>query len=181
MTSGRVLRLLVASVAATRTSPLMLMILLCEAVLVLSAAAFAASAIFAREAPSPGPSVEWKAPTFALVASIRPRSNVDLHTLSRPIFSRTRRPANAASPRPPAPVAAIAPSGVSLKGIIKYGRSAKAFLTSSSNPQGDWKTIGDKLDSWTVDQIEQEHLSIKNGTQFLQYSLYPEIEPSIRR
>lgn len=184
MASGNKLRLLAALAASTRISPLMMMILFCEAALGIAAAAFAVSAFFAEGAPPMGPSFEWKAPTLALVPPKVGRSNkVYLQTLSRPIFSKTRRPPNAASAnlRAPEPVALPPPSGVSLKGIVRYRSMAQAFLTSANSPQGEWKTIGDKLGSWTVDRIEHDHLALKNGTRSLKYSLYPELDPDAVR
>jgi hypothetical protein len=162
----------------------MMTILLCEAAMVVAAMAFAVSAFF-TEAPAPtGPSFEWKAPTLTHAAPKGARSNkVDLHTLSRPIFSKTRRPASAASagPRTPEPAALPPPPGVSLKGIVSYKSMVRAFLTSANSPQGEWKTIGDKLGSWTVDRIERDHLALKNGTRSLKYSLYPELDPDAVR
>lgn len=173
MTSGNVLGSLTASM---RPSPLMMIILLCETALTALAATFATSAYFRRDTPIPSPSVAWKAPTFASVAPTRDYGGVDLHTLSRPIFSRTRRPQSAASPRAPDPAAPSPPARVSLKAIVKYRSLAKAFLTSANIPRGEWKIVGDKLESWTIHQIEQDGLAIRNGTLLLHYSLYPEIE-----
>lgn len=176
MTSGNMLGLLTARTSSVRPSPLMMIILLCEAALTALAATFAASAYFGRETPKVGPSVAWKAPTFASIALTHDHSSVDLHTLSRPIFSRIRRPQSAASPRALDPASPSPPARVSLKAIVKYRSLAKAFLTSANTPQGEWKIVGDKFESWTVHQIEQDGLAIRNGTQLLQYSLYPKIE-----
>jgi hypothetical protein len=183
MASGNKLRWLVALVASTRISPLMMTILLCETAMVVAAAAFAVSAFFTEASPAT-PGIEWKAPTLAHVPPKVGRSNkVYLHTLSRPIFSKTRRPPSAASAnlRVPEPAALPPPPGVSLKGIVSYKSMVRAFLTSANSPQGEWKTIGDKLGSWTVDRIERDHLALKNGTRSLKYSLYPELDPDAVR
>lgn len=161
---------------AVRFSPLMLIVVAALAGLVAIAAAFAAYAILA---PDPGPpasaSIDWKAPRPSTEDLGEPRlASSDTQILSRPIFNKDRRPvtksATAAVTAPTGPVSDT-PTGLKVSAIVKHNRESRAFV-SGANGQGAWKTVGEKVDEWTISEIAQEQLIVTNGVTTARLELY---------
>lgn len=166
--------------AAARLSPLMAGTLGVLALAAICAAGFAAFALLGpqyQESLSNAP--EWKPPTLAAVELAPPKpASADAQSLSRPIFSKNRKPAPRTSatalvdPSLAAPV--VAPAGLSLAAVVRHGGVASAFLLSASAPEGEWKKIGEKIESWTVAAITDLEVTLKNGDQSVQLRLFDE-------
>ncbi|MGB5087289.1 MAG: hypothetical protein WBO09_22455 [Methylocystis silviterrae] len=115
---------LAAPMKQARLSPLSAMILAFFLATTLMAGLFAISAIFGSNgSDSEVAAPDWKPPTLAIGELDPPKpASADVETLSRPIFSRSRRP----SPRTSKPQSeadlspsAIAPGGLTVSAIVK--------------------------------------------------------------
>lgn len=165
-------------VAQARLSPLMAFILAAIAGAALLAALFALNAVMgpmgaAFESGAP----EWKAPTLAIVELNPPKpASADAQALTRPIFSKTRKPSpKAANARAAEPVTSGAPMGVCVAAIVKKGKAAaQAFVISAETPEGAWKKVGDAVDSWTISDISGDALKLRSGDGAATVPLYAE-------
>lgn len=123
---------------------------------------------------------DWKPPTLAIVELPPPKpSSADVQTLSRPIFTKNRKPAvkpsGAAPAAAPAPEATDeAPAGLTLSAIVKHGGVASAFVISPTAPEGEWKKIGERVDTWTIAAIADVDLTLTNGDQAVKLRLFDE-------
>jgi hypothetical protein len=163
--------------ARNRLSPLMAMTLASLACAFLLAALFAAYALFGPErgdAETAAP--EWRPPKLAIVELDPPKpASADVQALSRPIFAKKRRPSARALARDFGSVGSDGgPSGVAIAAIVKAGGTEKAFVTSSQTPEGEWKTVGDTIESWTIEAIVPDSVILKNGAQAVRLRLYPD-------
>lgn len=107
------------------------------------------------------------------------------HSLSQPLFHRSRQPwqppAPAAPPPqpPPAPVARPAPQPVKPPAIRLVGVSAparaapRALLRREVEVDPVWVVEGDVLEGWTVSRIEPESVLLQLGRQTVSIELYP--------
>lgn len=176
----KILTLTLPGVKAARLSPLMAGTLVLLALTAVVAGVFAAFAILGpRNQAAQSAVQEWKPPTLASVELPPPKSpSADVQTLSRPIFSKNRKPSVKAAAGPtaePVPAATTAaPADLTLAAIVKHGGAASAFIISGSAPEGEWKKIGDLVDSWTVASISDSDLTLKNGDQAVKLRLFPD-------
>ncbi|WP_036284658.1 hypothetical protein [Methylocystis sp. ATCC 49242] len=163
-------------IASARLSPLMAGILVALLASTATAGLYAALAILWPQTDgSQSAAPEWKPPTLAVGELDPPKpASADVQALSRPIFSKNRRPTpKTAGVRPVTPDAeAAAPAGLSVGAIVKSGGTAQAFVISSGAPEGEWKKVGDMIDTWTVDDITSLELTLKNGEQEVKLKLY---------
>ena len=117
-------------------------------------------------------------PPFQLVLAVveldspKPAS-ADTEALSRPIFSKTRKPS------PKAAVAAVdsanisdTPTGLVVTAIVKNKKVAQAFVTSSETPAGAWRKVGDTVGSWTLNKILHSEVVFQSGDQLTRVKLY---------
>lgn len=160
---------------SARFSPLMMIVMGALGALALLAAAFAVYAAFAPEPePPPRAATDWKAPLPAVVDLGEPSANADTQLLSRPIFSKDRRPApklaRAAPSQPTGPVS-DAPTGIKVNAIVKRRNDSRAFVVGV-NGQGEWKTVGEKVDEWTISAIAPQELTLSNGVNMARLQLY---------
>ncbi len=156
-----------------RLSPLMTGALALLLALLAAAAGFAAYAVFAPDnAPQAAAMAEWKAPLPAVVALGEPKpASADVQTLSRPIFDKNRRPAKKGAAAVTAPTTvAESPVGVLVTAIVKHDGKSHAYIVSGAT--GDWKDIGDKVDSWSVDAITADEVTLNNGAASARLRLY---------
>lgn len=183
MTIGRRMKipaLTLPGVKAARLSPLMAGALLALSFAAVAAAAFAAYALLGSSdeaAQSAAP--DWKPPTLASVEPPPPKSpSGDVQTLSRPIFSKNRKPSIKAPSAPAAEsipaVTTAAPADLTLAAIVKHGDVTSAFVISGSTPDGEWKKVGDMVDAWTVAAISDADLTLKSGDQAVKLRLFPD-------
>jgi hypothetical protein len=143
-----------------------------------SAGGFAANALLGpRNLPADAASQDWKPPKLAIVELPPPKSaSADAQTLTRPIFSKNRRPSHKAPAAPAAPPlvpTAAAPGDLTLAAIVKHGGVSSAFIISGSAPDGEWKKVGDTVDAWTVAAISDADLTLKSGDQAVKLRLFP--------
>lgn len=167
-----------APLAQARLSPLMSVILAFLLATTASAVLFAIYAILGpeggeREVKTP----EWTPPTQAVVNLDPPKTAADdVQSLTRPIFSKSRRPSSRSAParaEPDAAPAAGNADGLTVYAIVKNGNTSQAFVTSLDAPEGAWKKIGDTIDAWTISSIDAAELTLKNGDRSATLRLYP--------
>lgn len=160
-------------------SPLAGMILAFLGLTTLGSALFAAYAILGPIDSDAGVNApDWTPPTLAVVDLDPPKPpSADVETLSRPIFTKTRRP----SPKTTKPAAeadmgpvSAAPSGITVGAIVKDKKKGQAFIVSLDTPDGAWKKVGDTVDSWTLATIEGVEIVLKSGQRTAKLKLYPE-------
>ncbi|ARO26436.1 hypothetical protein CO659_16585 [Rhizobium sp. S9] len=129
----------------------------------------------ARELPKPSSAEK--------LASTR-RTDIDFDvqdTLSRPVFSPTRREfeqvAAPIAPQPesiaPAPPVAVSIPAFRLQGIRKIGADLSALLSISEGEQPRWLAVGDALEGWTLEHIDIHDVALRSGDQFAVVDLYP--------
>lgn len=161
--------------AQARLSPLMAIILGAAAFATLLSALFALYGLMGpTDAGTERAAPDWKPPTLAIVELNPPKpASADVQTLTRPIFSKTRKPTPRSAPRASEPVVtSSAPSGVTVSAIVKKGKTAQAFVVSPDAPEGAWKKIGDTLDSWTISDIASDALTLRSGGNAATVKLY---------
>jgi hypothetical protein len=120
---------------------------------------------------------DWRAPLFEQSKSGAPRpENAVPQTLTRPIFSKTRRPFIAKGNPPElreAQEPLVPPPGLMLLGVVKHKAGQSAFIVSSSTPKGKWCGIGDGVDGWKVTLVQDLEITLQSGARTVQLSLYP--------
>ncbi|BDV34769.1 hypothetical protein [Methylocystis iwaonis] len=174
--------LFVSPIQKARLSPLSAIMLAVLAAATLLAALFAAFAFLGpigSEATVSAP--DWTPPTLSVAELAPPKpASADTETLSRPIFSKNRKPApkSAKAAAPMAAEMAAAPPGLTVSAIVKNKNVTQAFVTSPESPDGFWKKIGETIDSWTVSAIESDGVVLTNGAQTARIKLYPDPAPS---
>ncbi|MFO1101357.1 MAG: hypothetical protein U1E20_00455 [Methylocystis sp.] len=164
-----------------RLSPLSTIILAVLLATTLMAGLFALAAIFGSngldgEVAAP----DWKPPTLTIGELDPPTpASADVETLSRPIFSKSRRPSKA-KPQVEVELApnAIAPGGLTVSAIVTNKEAQQAYVVSQDTPEGAWRKVGDTVDSWTISRIDRHEIILKSGEQTASIKLYPD-PPSI--
>ncbi len=119
---------------------------------------------------------EWKPPSLAIVSLDPPKpANVDIESISRPIFSKSRKPspkaANAVSPSN----GTTESGGISVTAIVLNKKILQAYIISSDAPEGAWRKIGDTVDSWNIASIAPKEVVIQNGGQRRTLPLYANV------
>jgi threonine dehydrogenase-like Zn-dependent dehydrogenase len=165
--------------ASARLSPLMAGTLGLLVLVALAAAGFATYALVGPQSEAAQSAArDWKPPTLAIVELEPPKpASADVQTLTRPIFSKNRKPSTKAPTPAPAAAAAIeatvaAPTGLTLAAIVKHGGVSSAFIISAGAPDGVWKKVGETVESWTVAAITDLELTLKNGEQAVKLRLF---------
>lgn len=167
---------LAAPAQRVQLSPLSAIILAVLAATTLLAALFAAFAFLGPVGSDTIVSAPaWTPPTLAVADLPPPKpASADLESLSRPIFSKNRKPA-AKIAKAAAPMAAemtAAPPGLAINAIVKNKKTTQAFVTSPESPDGSWKKVGETVDSWTISAIESGGVVLTNGAQTARVKLY---------
>ena len=100
-------------------------------------------------------------------------------TLARPLFNRDRRPfipPREPEPRPEsaerAPEIKAEASDLMLLGVSLGGGQSRALVVSQGS-SGNWVRPGDTIDSWTVEEIRPNEVSLTRGNQKAELQLYP--------
>ncbi|KAF2992329.1 hypothetical protein OGR47_10785 [Methylocystis sp. MJC1] len=172
---------LAAPAQKAQLSPLSAIILAVLAATTLLAALFAAIAFLApidSDATVSAPA--WTPPTLAVADLAPPKpASADQESLSRPIFSKNRKPAPKIAKASTATAAemAAAPPGLAINAIVKNKKTTQAFVTSSESPDGLWKRVGETVDSWTISAIERDGVVLTNGAQTARVKLYADPLP----
>ncbi|WP_424363017.1 hypothetical protein [Methylocystis parvus] len=120
---------------------------------------------------------DWTPPTLAVVDLDPPKPpSADVEALSRPIFTKSRRPAPKVARQQATETGPLtaAPSGITVGAIVKNKKATQAFIVSPETPEGAWKKVGDTVDSWTIATIDRAELILKNGQQMAKLKLWPD-------
>ncbi|HEY8127039.1 MAG TPA: hypothetical protein VIF88_16650 [Methylocystis sp.] len=165
-----------------RLSPLSAMILAFLLATTLMGGLFALSAIFGSNGlDSEVVAPDWKPPTLAIGELDPPKpASADVEALSRPIFSRSRRPSpKSANLQVDSDISpnAIAPGGLTVSAIVENKEMHQAYVVSSDAPEGTWRKVGDTVDSWTISRIDRHEVILKSGQQTTSIKLYPDPPP----
>jgi len=159
-------------------SPLSGMILAFLAATTLGAGLFAAYAFFGPKGMDAAVTApDWTPPTLAVVELEPPKPpGADVQTLTRPIFSKNRRPAPKTEKAAGRPDAAAIPAatGLTVNAIVRNKKASQAYFVSPASPEGAWKKVGDTVDSWTIKSIERYEVFLVNGAQTVKVKLYTE-------
>lgn len=155
--------------------------------LVFLSAIFSGTAIFALYAivgplnPDSGAGApDWTPPALTVVELSAPKlASADVESLSRPIFSKNRKPlrkTDSASAWAATP--SNAPTDLIVTAIVRHKKAAQAFLFSAGSPQGAWRKVGDAVDAWTVASITSAEVILQSGAQSAKVKLYkPPLAP----
>jgi len=161
--------------ARFRATPLMILVLAGSGALAFCALIFAAWIFIANDAAEGSAAAEWRAPTFDGKTAQHMRPVDDAQTLARPIFSKSRRPAQqtaSASPTPLANAPDVGTNGMVLSAVVKSRGARQAFLVSPNNPEGQWLKVGEALGAWRIEKIDDTRIELKNGPRSTQLRLY---------
>jgi hypothetical protein len=127
---------------------------------------------------APAPKVEGRAMLASAPPATRdaPAPIIDTHTLSRPIFSRTRRPAPsnakiAAADEGPARPERPLPSGASVRAIVIRGDERRMFVVCDAFAQGRWFKEGETFEHWRIVRIRDLAATVESDGRSLQLTL----------
>lgn len=151
-----------------RIAPLQVGILGALSLSTISAAYFALSSIFSPFSPGVIAKAEWHAPgALETARTAAAPSGHNEQTLTRPIFSKTRRPQAAESQAgltKDAPTqAAPLPAGISVRAVAIAGKARSAFLIWDASPEGKWVREGEPIQGWTVSSVRKLDLILQSG------------------
>ncbi|HEY8162008.1 MAG TPA: hypothetical protein VIF34_07055 [Methylocystis sp.] len=177
---------LLPAIRGAQLSPLSAIVLAALAAITLGAALFAAVAMLGPAGSDVVVSApDWTPPSLAVVELGPPKpAGADTEALSRPIFSKDRKP----SPKTAKAAASIpgqdaaAPAGVTVSAIVKKKKMEQAFMVSPALPEGDWKKVGDTVDAWEISRIDGDGVVLSNGAKTAKVKLFsddPLAAPSI--
>jgi hypothetical protein len=159
-----------------RLSPLSAILLAVLITLTAGAALFATAAVLWPVRWDEGAAApDWNPPTLAVVELDPPKpASADVEALSRPIFSKNRKPSpKSATQGAAAPTNVTdAPSDLAVTAIVRNKRIARAFVTSADTPEGAWRKVGDTVGPWTLHKILHTEVEFQNGDQLTRVKLY---------
>jgi hypothetical protein len=166
-----------ALMKSKRISPLMLAGLTPLALLTIFSAGFAVSALIMSFEPASLAKSEWRPPTLsALAPPPSTPAGLDEQTLTRPIFTKSRRPSSSARQASMESTAHTesAPPGFALGAIIGFGPSKRAYLLGHGATAGEWLSVGEMFEGWTIAEIGELNLTLKSGARIAILKLYPD-------
>lgn len=115
--------------------------------------------------------MEWRPPSLTQIdAETNRPAAVYPETLSRPIFSKTRRQAVVQAATAPV-VAAPAPN-LKLLAIFSSESARRVFIVSASSPKGRWTELGDSVDGWTITEMQPAFIVLRNAGSSINFKLY---------
>ncbi|GGG23958.1 hypothetical protein GCM10010924_61900 [Rhizobium wenxiniae] len=107
-------------------------------------------------------------------------------SLARPLFSPTRRD-YVAEETPIEPVAeaveeaskqpVTSPLQLSLRGTRTFN-GVRSALVALPDQQGDWVSVGDEIDGWTIVEVGTDRLVVGRAGEKVSVALYPAAEAS---
>lgn len=99
-------------------------------------------------------------------------------TASRPLFFEGRRyPEREAKQAPPVsafasePVGAAAAKGARLRGVVTVAGTTRALIEMPSK-SAEWLAVGDLVDGWRLEGIDQDRAELRSGSQAVSLLLY---------
>ena len=176
-TSGAAIRLPSFRGQYLRISPLWAIWLGTLSTLTLGVFLFALHAMIGRTEGDNSTAVpEWKPPSLNIVALDPPKLvSADVESLSRPIFSKFRKPA----PKVSSAITQVNGSGgaevLTVTAIVIDKLTRQAFFISPDSPDGAWRKIGDTVDTWTITAITPKEVILQSGGQTTISKLYANI------
>ena len=101
-------------------------------------------------------------------------------TLSRPLFSPTRRefqrsPVSVVQPSeiiPPVPPAAVPIPSFRLVGIRRTGPEAAALLSVSPDQKAEWSPVGAIVEGWTIERVDNHSVALRLADQLAVVDLF---------
>jgi hypothetical protein len=155
-------------------SPLWTLWLITLSIVTLGMGIFALRSILGRAGGEQAiAALEWKPPSLAIVSLDPPKpANADLESVSRPIFSKSRKPALKTTYADSPANAATDTGALSVTAIVLNKKILQAFIISSDAPEGAWRKIGDTVDTWSIAAIAPKEVVIQNGGQKKVLPLY---------
>ena len=160
-----------------RMSPLWAVWLIALSIVTMGMGIFALRSLLGRAGDEEAvAALDWKPPSLAIVSLDPPKpANGDIESISRPIFSKTRKPtlktAYAVSPAN----TTTDTGALSVTAIVLNKKIMQAFIISSDAPEGAWRKIGDSVDSWSITEIAAKEVIIQNGGQKRVLPLYASV------
>jgi hypothetical protein len=162
------MNILQVAIRPARLSPLMISVLGALLIFASLTGFYAFHSIMSPLAIDPVSRSEWRAPTVANEsAAASPAHLTDAQTLTRPIFSKSRRPdvhddqharesLSMASPPP-------LPTGLIVRAVVVLGENKSAYVVCDSFPDGKWMKEGESIQNWTISAVHDLYLILKNG------------------
>ncbi len=136
-------------------------------------------AFFPLEKADPDFRADWRPPTLTQYQALASKpESADVQTLTRPIFSKTRKPFLAKDKTQMSAGLAVAPvtppAGLTLSAVATFHKNRRAFLISAATPKGRWCAVGEDIDGWSVAQVQNLEVILRNGERTVRLTLYPE-------
>jgi hypothetical protein len=150
---------------------------------VVLAATYAVRAVLRSAPPLPALVNGWRAPTTArLQIGSLAKSNASYEeTLSRPIFSRSRRPQNLEETGELQADNALSEPEFSVAAVVQYNGIRRVFVIGGDAPEGAWRSAGEKIEGWTISEVTRSDLELTGGGKVKRVGLYPWGPPSAAR
>ena len=118
---------------------------------------------------------DWRSPHLAQNEAETPKlASSYIQTLTRPVFSNTRKPLVGPQSPPTAPSELVTPPGLKLSALALFSKTHRAFVLSASTPNGQWLDVGDQLEGWTLTQMLGSSIVLQSGVKRLTLMLYPD-------
>jgi hypothetical protein len=95
----------------------------------------------------------------------------DNETLARPLFSRSRRPSQNAANAQADALSSPPPAGLKLLSVIAFGHEARAFVASTADAEGKWLSVGDSVESWEVESIAAQDISLRQQEDHIRVAI----------
>lgn len=116
---------------------------------------------------------EWKPPSLE-ITGLNPQkvANADVQSLSRPIFSKSRRPSPKAANPGSLGNGSTDIDGISVTAIVLSKKTIEAFFVSANSPEGTWRKVGDTVDAWTITAIAPKEITLQSAGQMKILKLY---------
>ncbi len=136
-------------------------------------------AFFPLEKADPDIRADWRPPTLTQYQALASKpENSDVQTLTRPIFSKTRKPFLAKDKKSLSAGPAAAPvalsTGLTLSAVATFHKGRRAFVVSAATPKGRWYAVGEDIDGWNVAQVQNLEVTLRSGEKTVRLTLYPE-------
>ncbi len=160
-------RVVLLRAKSARLSPLHLMALCAMSLLTLASGVFALRSAMAPVTLPIEAKQQWRTPVALSDAARGARAPpaLDTQTLSRPLFSKSRRPSEAQKRKVEAHAAgpSTIPAGMTLRAIINFGQDTQVFLVTNATSDGVWLKVGEQIEGWTLTEVSPTEVTMRNG------------------
>jgi hypothetical protein len=165
---------------ARRLSPVALAGLGALAAVTALSALFLLRSIFAAVEPESTPHGDWRPPASApsqTQSAAGPGG--DLQTLSRPLFSKSRRPSPPSAVQTQSFADPGLAMGLALGAVVRTASGVRAYLYTRGGVLGEWRGVGEQIEGWTVAEIDDAGLTLKSGARATTLKLYPPVAGAV--